>query len=332
MGRDATLHIGVIGFGAIGRHHARNLTARSDVRLTGVADPDPAAQAAARALGYRAFASAERLAQSGLDAAIIAVPTALHETVAAPLIERRIPLLIEKPLAHSLSSAKRLVDRAEGAGVSLMIGYVERYNPAIEAVRDFIAGGNLGTLVNITARRVGVLPPRVGDANVLIDIGVHDIDIVAFITGVRRVHLIAARGGMALLRDRLDHATLLLDAGCIVTIETNWITPVKIRELSITGTRGYCRVDYITQDAWFAPGRTFEPAATYEALVAQYSEGTLVALPVHKREPLARQLEVFLSGVRGGPLPDPRIALASLRLAEEASAAIMRSLDAERSA
>ncbi|MBD5605381.1 MAG: hypothetical protein IAI48_09860, partial [Candidatus Eremiobacteraeota bacterium] len=104
----------------------------------------------------------------------------------------------------------------------------------------------------------------------------------------------------------------------------NWITPVKLRELSITGTRGYCRVDYITQEAWFAPGQRYEPTSDYEELVKQYKEGSLIALPVKKREPLARELEVFVHGVRGGPLPSPSIALASLRIAEEATDVINR--------
>jgi UDP-N-acetylglucosamine 3-dehydrogenase len=323
--------IGVIGFGAIGRHHARNLAARADVQFAGIADTASDAREAATRRGYVAYPSAEALIGSGLDAAIVAVPTSRHESAASVAIERGCAVLVEKPLAHSMQSAKRVVAQAERAGVPLMVGYVERYNPAIRAVRDFIADQRLGQLVNISARRVGLLPPRVKDANVLIDIGVHDIDVVAFVTGARRINLIAARGGMALLHDRLDHATLLLDAnGCVVTIEANWITPVKVRELSITGTKGYCRVDYMTQDAWFAPGRSFEPAATYEALVAQYAEGTLLKLPVDKREPLACELDAFVAGLRGAPLPDPRIALASLRLAEEASGAILDAVDAAR--
>jgi predicted dehydrogenase len=318
------LRIGVAGFGAIGRNHARNLVTMPGVELVAVADPSQAARAAASALGYPVVESVRALAELDLHAAIVAVPTAQHEAAAAPLIEARCALLIEKPLAHSLDSAKRIIELAKAARIPLMVGYVERYNPALLALRDFIAAGNLGELISMTARRVGILPPRIRDANVLIDIGVHDIDIVAFITGARRVHLIAARGGMALLDDRLDYATILLDAGgCVVTIEANWVTPVKVRELSITGTRGYCRVDYITQEAWFAPGRSFAPTATYEALVEQYREGTMIPLPVNKREPLARELEAFLAGVRGEPLPDPRIALASLRLAEEATAAIL---------
>jgi len=321
------VRIGVAGFGTIGRHHARNLASMPGVELVAIADPSPPARAAAQTLGYPSVDSVERLAALDLDAAVIAVPTSEHEAAAAPFIDAGRALLIEKPLAGTLEAAKRILARAEAAGIPLMVGYVERYNPALEAIRDFIASGSLGELLSITARRVGALPPRIRDANVLIDIGVHDIDIVAFITGARRIHLLAARGGMALLEDRLDYATMMLDAGgCVVTIESNWVTPVKVRELDVTGTRGFCHVDYITQEAWFAPGRSFAPTATYEALVAQYREGTMIPLPVAKCEPLARELQAFVNGIRGDALPDPRMALASLRLAEEATASIMTSV------
>ncbi len=318
------VRVGVVGFGSIGRHHARNLKAMECAELVGVADSSALALAQADALGYPTFASTTALLDAGIEAAIISVPTSLHEEVAEEFIDRGCALLIEKPLAHTMVAAKRLIARCQRAGIPLMVGYIERYNPAMELVREFVAGGNLGRLISMNARRVGVLPPRIRDASVLIDIGVHDIDMVAFITGAR-LNLLAAQGGMAVLDDRLDFATMLLDAaGCVVSIEANWITPVKLRELSITGTRGYCRVDYITQEAWFAPGRQFEPTGDYEELVRQYKEGTLISLPVQKREPLARELEVFVSGVRGGPLPNPGIALASLRIAEEATEVINR--------
>jgi predicted dehydrogenase len=315
---------GIVGFGSIGRHHARNLHAMERAELVGVVDTSEVALAQAEALGYRAFRSTGALLDAGIEAAVISVPTNAHEDVAEAFVERDCALLIEKPIADSMVAAKRLIARCARAGVPLMVGYVERYNPAMEFVRDFVAAGNLGRLISMSARRVGVLPPRIRDASVLIDIGVHDIDIVAFITGAR-LNLLAAHGGMAVLDDRLDFATLLLDAaGCVVSIEANWITPVKVRELSITGTRGFCRVDYITQEAWFAPGQRFEPTGDYEELVRQYKAGTLIALPVRKREPLLRELEVFLAGIRGGPLPDPSLALASLRIAEEATELINR--------
>ncbi len=321
----ARLRIGVVGFGSIGRHHARNLRTMQAVELVGVAETSSLAAAQAQSAGYATFASARGLIAAGLDAAIISVPTSAHEEVAEEFIDAGIALLVEKPLAHTMIAAKRLLARCRHAGVPLMVGYVERYNPAMAAIKDFVGGGNLGKLVSMSARRVGVLPPRIRDASVLIDIGVHDIDMAAFITSAR-LNLLCAQGGMAVLDDRLDFATLLLDAnGCVVSIEANWVTPVKVRELAITGTRGYCRVDYITQEAWFAPGQSFEPTGTYDELVRQYKEGTLISLPVAKREPLACELDVFVRGVQGRErLPDPGIALASLRIAEEATAAILQ--------
>ena len=318
------LRIGVVGFGAIGRHHARVLRAMDGVDLVGVVDADPGSRAQADEAGFPVLETIDELLALRIDAAIVAVPTVRHEEVAEALIESGCALLVEKPLAGTLSAAKRIIARASKASCRLMVGYIERYNPAVEAICDFIAAGNLGKVLSVTARRVGVLPPRIKDANVIVDIGVHDIDLVAFITGAR-LTLLSAQGGMAFLDDRVDYATLLLDAeGCVVSIEANWVTPVKVREMVLTGTRGVCRVDYITQKAEFAPGRSFEPTSTYEALVDQYLEGTMVALPVARREPLARELEVFVAGVRGAPLPDPSIALASLRIAEEATGAINR--------
>jgi predicted dehydrogenase len=318
------VRIGVVGFGVIGRHHARNLRDLPDVEFVGIADTLPGARAQAQEAGYATFATAAEMIAKGIDAAVIAVPTSLHEEVAEEFVDHSVALLVEKPLAHNMLAAKRLMSRCARAGVPLMVGYVERYNPGLEAVRNFVSEGNVGRLISMSARRVGVLPPRIRDASVLVDIGVHDIDIAAWITGAR-LNLLCAQGGMAVLQDRLDFATLMLDAaGTVVSIEANWITPVKVRELSITGTNGYCHVDYMTQVATFAPGRSFAPTSDYEELVKQYQEGTLVQLPVQKREPLARELEVFVNGVRGGPLPNPGLALASLRIAEEATAAINR--------
>ncbi len=322
----ARLRIGVVGFGSIGRHHARHLAAMPGVEFAGVAERSAPAAAAAAAAGYRTFSTARGLLDFGVDAVVICVPTSAHEEVAGDFIDASVALLVEKPLAHSMAAAKRMLGRCRRAGVPLMVGYIERYNPAMAVIRDFVAGGDLGKLISMSARRVGILPPRIRDASVLIDIGVHDIDMAAFITGARRLNLICAQGGMAVLDDRLDFATLMLDAaGCVVSIESNWITPVKIRDISLTGTKGYCRVDYITQEAWFAPGVHFAPSGSYDELVRQYKEGSLIALPVAKREPLACELEVFVRGLRGlEPLPDPGIALASLRIAEEATALITR--------
>lgn len=322
------IRVGVVGYGAMGRHHARNLASLPGVRLVGVADPLPAARHDAGAANIPAYKDYESLLRAGVDAVVISVPTADHEQVATAFIEASCAVLIEKPIAAHTSAGQRIIDRADRKDVPLMIGYVERYNPAVVAAKEFVQQGNLGEVLSMNARRVGTFPPRVRDANVLVDIGVHDIDAVAFVTE-KKIRLVSAQGGKAFLNDRVDYALLTVTAGkTAAAIETNWVTPIKRRELAITGTRGYVHVDYMTQAAHFAPGRDFAPTASYETLVAQYTHGQLIDLPVQKEEPLRRELRTFIAGVRGEPLPDPAIALESLRIAEEATAAIETSVRA----
>jgi len=315
--------VGIVGYGAMGRHHARNLRSLGDeVRVAGVADPSPAARFDAASAGLRAFESYDALLQAGVDAVVISVPTSEHEAVACACIDASRPVLVEKPIAHDTQAGERIIERARRRGVPLMIGYVERYNPAVVAAKDFVKQGNLGEVLSMNARRVGIFPPRVRDANVLVDIGVHDIDAVAFVTE-RNLRLISAQGGKAFLEDRVDYALLTVSAGkTAAAIETNWVTPIKRRELAITGTRGYIHIDYMKQEARFAPGRDFAPTASYETLVQQYNEGQLIELPVQREEPLRRELRAFIAGLHGDALPDPTLALESLRIAEEATAAI----------
>lgn len=310
--------IAVIGFGAIGRHHARNLAAIESAVFAGVVDPRPEAQQEARELGYDVYSSLEEAIDRGLDAVVLSVPTSLHASLGRACIEAGLAVLIEKPIASTVEEGAALIGLAEQKSVPLMIGYVERYNPAVVAVRRFIADGHLGKLFSVSARRVGVMPARIQDANVLIDIGVHDIDLVAFITN-SDLTLKSALGGRALLQDRIDYASLALDAnGVSVDITSNWITPVKIRELFITGEHGLCHIDYITQAARFASAREFD-ATSYEGFVDSYVKGAFVDLAVQKEEPLRRELLTFVSGLDGGQLPDPRISLTSLRIAQEAT-------------
>jgi UDP-N-acetylglucosamine 3-dehydrogenase len=291
----------------------------SDVDFLGVVEPSDSARADADALGFRTWGSIDELLRFGADAVILSVPTALHYELALKCIDASCGMLIEKPIAMDSASGAAIISAAKSKAVPLMVGYVERYNPAVVAIRNFMAQGGLGRIFTISARRVGVMPARIRDANVLIDIGVHDIDLVAFITGTE-LDLRSALGGRAVLQDRIDYALLSLDAGGIaVDITSNWLTPVKIRELFVTGENGLCHVDYITQKARFAAARPLEPLPDFESVVAQYVHGEFADLPVEKGEPLRRELEVFVAGLRGAAFPDPSIALVSLRIAEAAT-------------
>lgn len=309
----------VVGYGAMGRHHARNLAALPGVDLVGVVEPLGANSEEAKRNGLRTFDSVAAVLAEGIDAAVVSVPTSAHYDVALRLIDAGCAILVEKPIATDVAAGNEIIEAAARRQVPLMVGYVERYNPAVVAVRNFMAAGGLGRIYSLSARRVGLLPPRIKDANVLVDIGVHDIDLAAFLLDSDLV-LLAAQGGKAVLEDRVDYATLSLDAnGIAVHINVNWITPVKIRELFITGEHGLVHVDYMLQTARFAPGHKAPVPTTYEGLLDDYTSGEFVQLPIEKEEPLRRELRTFIDGVRTGNLPDVRISLESLRVAERAT-------------
>ncbi len=319
------LKLAVVGFGSIGRHHARNLATLGDVDFFGVVDTSETARADAARLGYRTLRSSRELIAAGVDAAVVAVPTALHHSVALELLNAGIPLLVEKPVASMLDDGIEIIDTARRRNLPLMVGYVERFNPAVIAAQRFMKDGLVGTPLHVATRRVGGMPIRVTDANVIVDIGVHDIDIISFLLQTE-LRLVSAQGGMAVSGDRVDYASLALDGGGVVAHATvNWVTPVKVRDLIITGSSGYLQVDYLRQRTHFAPGRDFVVTESYEAVVAQYEQGTLVEMPIDRQEPLRLQLERFVAVLRGeAEPPDPQVSLVSLRIALEATEMIER--------
>lgn len=311
--------VGVVGFGSIGRHHARNLATIENVDFIGIADPRAEARREAASLGYRTFESLDGLLHGGVDAIVLSIPTELHYELSMRCLESRCAVLVEKPIAHCSELGKQIVAAFREARVPLMVGYVERFNPAVIALRRFIQQETLGRIFSISARRVGLMPARQGDANVLLDIGVHDLDLIAYITGCS-LELKSALGGRAVLEDKLDYASLALVAGDIaVDLTANWITPVKIRELFVTGENGCCHVDYVTQTVRFAAAHRFTAELSYEGQVREYVHGQFIDLPVEHKEPLRCELEAFVSGMVDGNLPDPAVSLVSLSIAEEAT-------------
>jgi UDP-N-acetylglucosamine 3-dehydrogenase len=320
------LSMAVMGFGGMGRHHARNFSQMEGVHFAGIVDPLLGARESAESHGYKAFASIEELLKSPLDGAVVSVPTAAHYAVAGELIDAGIAVLVEKPIASSIEQGLDLIVRSRRRGLPFMVGYVERFNPAVLAAQRLILDGLVGDPLQVITRRVGPVQPRVKDVNVIIDMGVHDIDIISFLLQ-KSVTLISAQGGMAKAPDRIDYASLTLDAeGIVANAITNWVTPVKIRDLSITGSAGYIQVDYLQQQTSFAPGRDFVVTESYEEILAQYAAGTLIEYPIVRQEPLLLQLEKFVDAVGGGDYPDPELALGSLRIALEATEMIARKL------
>jgi predicted dehydrogenase len=290
------LKIAVIGVGSMGRNHARILAELPNADLVAVVDSDPEARDfVARHAETRALATVEEAIALGIEAAIVAVPTVQHHEVASKLIEAGVHLLIEKPIAATSAEAHDLIAKAAARKVVLTVGHVERFNPAIRALHDAIAGEDI---ISIAISRVGPFPPRISDVGIVTDLGVHDIDLVRWLSGSEIVDhqslLTRARGqheDIAFLQFRLAN-------GALAHLNTNWLTPFKERRISVSTRQRFIVCDMLL--------RTVNEFSGFSADGAdKLSHGSFVSrsLSVPFVEPLRAEIEAFIAASRGkGPV------------------------------
>src|ERR1700730_336669 len=284
-----SLRVGVIGAGVMGSNHARVLAGLPDITLVGVVDPLPAHRARATELaGCRTFESLDELIAEGVDAVTIAAPTHLHHEISLACIARDIHVLAEKPIASSVEEGQEIVDAARRAGVTLMVGHVERFNPAVAAIKQAISGEDI---LSIAITRVGPFPPRMSNVGVVIDLAVHDIDLIRWFTESDIVEVqpqlssaIAEREDIALLQFRTA-------SGVLAHINTNWLTPFKARNVTIATRKKYIMGDLLTRQVTECFG--FQPDGSY----------SMRHLSVGHAEPLRAELQAFISAIRAGREP-----------------------------
>src|ERR1700716_3590818 len=284
-----SLRVGVIGAGVMGSNHARVLAGLPDTTLVGVVAPRPAHRMRATELtGCRTFATLDQLIGEGLDAVTIAAPTHLHHEIALACIALGVHVLVEKPIASTVEEGQEIVAAAGRAGVTLMVGHVERFNPAVAAVKQAISGEDI---LSIAITRVGPFPPRMSNVGVVIDLAVHDIDLIRWFTesDIAEVQpqlskAVAEREDIALLQFRTA-------SGVLAHINTNWLTPFKARNVTIATRNKYIMGDLLTRQVTECFG--FQPDGSY----------SMRHLPVGHDEPLRAELIAFLSAVRNGNEP-----------------------------
>src|SRR3954451_12937755 len=286
---ERALRVGVIGAGVMGSNHARVLAGLPQVKLVGVVDPLPAHRTRATDLtGCRTFASLDELMGAGVDAATIAAPTHLHHQIALACIAKGVHILVEKPIASTVEEGSDIVNAARSAGVTLMVGHVERFNPAVAAVKQAITGEDI---LSIAITRVGPFPPRMSNVGVVIDLAVHDIDLIRWFTESDIVEVqpqlscaVAEREDIALLQSRTA-------SGVLAHINTNWLTPFKARSVTVATRGKYVMGDLLTRQVTECFG--FKPDGSY----------SMRNLPVGHDEPLRAELIAFLKAVRNGETP-----------------------------
>ncbi|MFI7577270.1 Gfo/Idh/MocA family protein [Micromonospora sp. NPDC049497] len=297
MSERKKLRAGLIGLGAMGRNHARVLSNLDGVELVGIVDPAGDTTGTLRAPVVPELGDLLKL---GVDYAVVACPTALHEQIGLELAANGVCALIEKPLAQSVEAATRLVEAFEAAGLVAGVGHIERYNPALQNLRTRLEAGELGEVFQVVTRRQGPFPHRIADVGVVMDLATHDIDLTAWVTGQDYTSVSArtvSRSGR-LHEDMVAVVGQLAD-GTMVNHLVNWLSPLKERSTVITGDRGCFVADTLTADLTFYANAAID--TEWEALRAfrGVAEGDMIRYAIPKREPLLVEHERFRDAVEG---------------------------------
>ncbi len=319
---ESALNAAVIGVGTMGRNHARVLASLPHVQLVAVADVDEEAAHQA-ASTYRAHAYTdyrEMLEKERLDLVVIAVPTHLHTPIALDVISQGIHCLIEKPIASSVEEGEQIVRAAREANVKVTVGHIERFNPAVLELKRRLLDGQLGRIFQVMARRVGPFPPRVTDVGVVFDLATHELNIMEYLVAspIATVYAETEQEIHAQHEDLLS-GLLKFENGTVGVLDINWLTPRKIRELTLIGERGMFQVNYLTQELHFIENG--EITDHWDGLVALMgvSEGRHIKYELQRREPLRLELEHFAQAILEDvpPLISPEEALRAVYLAEK---------------
>jgi predicted dehydrogenase len=286
------LPIGVIGVGALGRHHARHLAALPEAELVGIFDVDrPRARAIAAEHGTRAFDDLDELL-GRVEAVSIAVPTLHHAEVGLHVLRRGIPVLMEKPLAGTLDEADALIALAEAQGVQLQVGHIERFNPAIRAAAPY-----LGVPRYVESQRLAPYQPRGTDVAVVLDLMIHDLDLILHLTGGAEPTDVRANG-IAVLSPNLDIANARVEfaGGAVANVTASRVARERIRKLRLFQHDGYLSLDLAAGTGTFLRVKAgWQPGTGGELLDAV----EMVPLAAPAADALGLELQSFVHAVHG---------------------------------
>ena len=297
-----SLRAGVIGVGSMGRNHAR-VCSEMGV-LDAIADPESSvAKPLAERFGVQYFSDYRKMLRTDLDAVTVSTPTNTHYKLAMDALEAGKHVLVEKPICFSIREAERLCAAADKEGLVLAVGQIERHNPVVRFARDSISSGRFGDVVSVAARRVSTLPGRIRDVGVLMDLGIHDIDVIRYLaqSPVRSVYAVGGRRQ----NDRFeDHANVLLEFENEILgfVEVNWLTPMKVRRLSITCMKNFVELDYMKQTADVSSSQV-SGAIDHSDLYRLPIEFDIRHVSLKKQEPLRNEQEDFLDSIKKGREP-----------------------------
>jgi UDP-N-acetylglucosamine 3-dehydrogenase len=299
------LKAAVIGVGMMGRNHARVYAQMEGSRLVAAADSDATVlEPIARTYQVKVHTDyVQMLDEEKPDLVSIAVPTRFHRQVAVTAMKRGVHVFLEKPISTCVEDGQKIVDCARREGVKLAVGHIERFNPAVIDLKKQLDAGQLGRIFQIHARRVGPFPPRVEDVGVVIDLATHELNLLEYLTG-SQVESVYAETEREIHDQHEDLLTGILkfEDGTIGILDINWLTPTKIRELSLIGEKGMFLVNYLTQDLYFYEN-DYRNGVWEDLAIMGVSEGREIRYNIRRKEPLLVELESFVEAIEQDKAP-----------------------------
>lgn len=311
--------VGIIGLGMMGKFHVNTWATIPDVQIGGVCDPATAlVESVSQSVGCPGYTSVSDMLSAGrFDAVSIAAPTSYHELIATQTLSAGIPTLVEKPIATDIAAADRLIALATEKSVPFMVGHIERFNPAVTALKQAIDAGQLGQIISISARRSGPMPTRMTDANVVIDLAVHDLDVACYLLGTMPDSCQIIRHN-ALISDRASAADLFITFPTATAyVHVDWITPVRRRTLVVTGTEASAELDYIAQTVTLDTSTIVRAAGENGQGIVTLTNPTTIGLDIVSGPPLTAELIHFKSVIcdKIPPIASGWVGREALRLA-----------------
>ena len=306
------LRVGVVGAGAFGRNHARvyrelQADPQLQVKFVGVVDADTArAKTVASEFGVPAFASVAELIAAGVDAVSVAVPTVAHLAVARELMEAGVDVLIEKPLASTLAEADELQAIAKKHNRVVQVGHLERFNPAVRATIPLLTKPMF-----FEVHRLSIFTPRSLDVDVVLDLMIHDIDIVLTMakSPVKEIRAV----GLPILSKKVDIANVRLEfeSGCVANFTASRVSTERVRKVRFFQPRQYVSLDFSRQDVLVltvednaATGADFDPFNPASVASSAFPGITPFKPKIEGEEPLSAELTSFLRAVRERATPE----------------------------
>jgi len=299
------MKIAIIGTGSMGKNHVRVLRNIPEVNEIVISDINrKILEDTSKRFGISKLYQnhLEMLEMEKPDGVIVATPPNSHKKNVLDVIDAGINVLVEKPIAHTIEDAEEMIKAAEKKGVIFMVGHIERFNPVVTKIKDFIDNGGLSNIYLINTRRVGPFPKRLlGKVEgVLIDLAVHDFDIINYLGGkIKNIQSQIIKSG----KQEIYVKTLLdLENNIKASCEFSWITPRRHRNIEVYGSAGMLKGDFYTQDVWFYENSDFQSNENFsETFLSSglINTGKIVKYPIYKQEPLLLELTNFIKSIQG---------------------------------